>query len=125
MSGQRNTGGGAQGGGGNMSQAAGAGGGGRIPNFPMPTMPAPPLPPEHPVTEQERQVQIQYEQWLYHHQQVLSMQLKYFDTEVTKLRKGKKVRTPSSPERGTRFWFRRLFSVANWTCSILYLVLEQ
>lgn len=53
---------------------------------------APPAPPEHPTTEQERQMQIQYEQWLYGQQQVLTVHLKCFETEVNKLRKVKKVR---------------------------------
>ncbi|CAG7629500.1 unnamed protein product [Allacma fusca] len=62
----------------------------RVASFPMPSLPAPPTPPEHPATEQERQMQIQYEQWLYHQQNILSTQLKYFEGEVNKLRKGKK-----------------------------------
>jgi hypothetical protein len=53
---------------------------------------APPNPPEHPTTEQERQMQIQYEQWIYAQTQVLGLHLKCFETEVTKLRKTKKVR---------------------------------
>jgi len=64
----------------------------RIPNFPpLQSLPPPPNPPEHPATEQERQMQIQYEQWLYSQQQVLTMHLKCYETEVHKLRKIKKV----------------------------------
>lgn len=54
---------------------------------------APPTPPEHPTNEQERQLQIQYEQWLHGQQHVLSVHLKCFETEVNKLRKIKKVKT--------------------------------
>jgi len=75
-------------GGPNMSNQGGAP---RVQNFPMPSIPAPPTPPEHPTTDAERQMQLQYEQWLYHQQHVLSMQLKYFEAEVHKLRKVKKV----------------------------------
>jgi len=54
-------------------------------------IPAPPNPPEHPTTEQERQQQFQYEQWLYRQERVLDMQLKGVEGEVHKLRKQKKV----------------------------------
>ncbi|KAG8236511.1 hypothetical protein J437_LFUL012797 [Ladona fulva] len=56
----------------------------------QPTFTAPPLPPEHPVTEQDRQAQAQYEQWLNQQQQAVNSQLKYYETEVNKLRKAKK-----------------------------------
>jgi hypothetical protein len=65
----------------------------RLPNFPLQSLPPPPNPPEHPATEQERQMQIKYEQWLFSHQQVLAMHLKCFETEVNKIRKTKKVRS--------------------------------
>lgn len=36
-------------------------------------------------------MQLQYEQWLNHQHQVLTQQLKYYETEVQKLRKVRKV----------------------------------
>lgn len=61
-----------------------------VPPFNIPLLPAPPLPPEHIVTEQDRQTQLHYEQWLNHQNQIVSQQLKYYETEVQKLRKIKK-----------------------------------
>lgn len=43
------------------------------------------------MNEQDRQMQLQYEQWLSHQQQILTQQLKYYETEVQKLRKIRKV----------------------------------
>lgn len=54
-------------------------------------LPAPPLPPENIVTEQDKQTQIVYEQWLNHQNNVLTQQLRYYETEVQKLRKLRKV----------------------------------
>jgi histone-lysine N-methyltransferase MLL3 len=64
---------------------------GRVPLFSAPHLPAPPLPPENIMTEQDRQTQIHYEQWLNHQNQIVSSQLKYYETEVSKLRKIRKV----------------------------------
>lgn len=63
----------------------------RIPTFTANLLPAPPLPPEHIVTEQDKQAQMVYEQWLNHQNAALTQQLKYYETEVQKLRKMKKV----------------------------------
>lgn len=63
----------------------------RVPTFNANLLPAPPLPPEHIVTEQDKQVQIVYEQWLNHQNAALTQQLKYYETEVQKLRKLRKV----------------------------------
>lgn len=65
----------------------------RVPSFNASLLPAPPLPPEHIVTEQDRQIQLHYEQWLNHQNAVLTQQLKYYETEVQKLRKIRKVGT--------------------------------
>jgi hypothetical protein len=43
------------------------------------------------MTEQDRQTQIHYEQWLNHQNQIVTSQLKYYETEVSKLRKIRKV----------------------------------
>ncbi|CAH0559006.1 unnamed protein product [Brassicogethes aeneus] len=53
-------------------------------------LPAPPLPPENIVTEQDKQTQLVYEHWLNHQNNVLTQQLKYYETEVQKLRKIRK-----------------------------------
>lgn len=63
----------------------------RVPVFNTALLPAPPLPPEHIVTEQDRQTQVFYEQWLNHQNGILSQQLKFYETEVQKLRKIRKV----------------------------------
>lgn len=54
--------------------------------------PAPPLPPESVVTEQDRIIQNNYEIWLEQQHQTLNAQLKYYETEVNKLRKVRKVK---------------------------------
>lgn len=64
---------------------------GRVPLFNAPHLPTPPLPPENIMTEQDRQTQLHYEQWLNHQNQIVSSQLKYYETEVSKLRKIRKV----------------------------------
>ena len=63
----------------------------RVTTFNIPQLPAPPVPPDNIVTEQDRHVQLQYEQWLNHQHQLLTQQLKYYETEVQKLRKVRKV----------------------------------
>lgn len=63
----------------------------RIPTFTANLLPAPPLPPEHVVTEQDKQAQLVYEQWLKHQSGALNQQLKFYETEVQKLRKMRKV----------------------------------
>lgn len=61
-----------------------------IPMFVANFQAAPPIPPDTIVTEQDRQMQINYEQWLYSHENILNNQRDYYDAEVTKLRKSKK-----------------------------------
>lgn len=63
----------------------------RVQMFNANLMPAPPIPPENIVTEQDKQAQMLYEQWLNHQNNILSQQLQYYDTEVQKLRKSRKV----------------------------------
>lgn len=52
--------------------------------------PPPPVPPENIASEQDRQTQINYENWLNQQNTQLSSQLKYYETEIGKLRKVKK-----------------------------------
>lgn len=52
--------------------------------------PPPQYPPENILTDQDRQIQMVYEQWLNSQNNALSNQLKYYETEVMKLRKAKK-----------------------------------
>ena len=54
--------------------------------------PPPPAPPENIVTEADRQAQVQYETWLRTTNVAVSQQIRYFETEVQKLRKIRKVR---------------------------------
>ncbi|XP_046742436.1 histone-lysine N-methyltransferase 2C-like isoform X3 [Diprion similis] len=72
----------------------------RIATFNIPQLPTPPAPPENIVTEQDRQIKLQYEHWFNHQNQILSQQLKYYETEVQKLRKMKK--SLSSKQRQLR-----------------------
>ncbi|XP_014291793.1 histone-lysine N-methyltransferase 2C isoform X5 [Halyomorpha halys] len=52
--------------------------------------PPPPPPPENIVTEADRQAQVQYETWLRTTGSAVSQQIRYFETEVQKLRKIRK-----------------------------------
>lgn len=61
-----------------------------VPMFVANLQKAPTLPPDSIVTEQDRQMQIQYEQWLNSHENTLTNQRKYYETEVSKLRKSRK-----------------------------------
>ncbi|EAA05242.4 AGAP011192-PA [Anopheles gambiae str. PEST] len=61
-----------------------------IPLFQANLQPQPPQPPETIATEQDRLLQINYENWLNQQNTVLSNQLKYYETEIVKLRKVKK-----------------------------------
>jgi hypothetical protein len=54
------------------------------------------------MTEQDRQTQIHYEQWLNHQNQIVTSQLKYYETEVSKLRKIRKVSLQSLFAVGTQ-----------------------
>lgn len=63
----------------------------RVQMFNANLLPAPQLPPENIITEQDKQTQIVYENWLNHQNNVLTQQLKYYETEVQKLRKSRKV----------------------------------
>lgn len=72
---------------------------GRVPLFSAPHLPAPPLPPENIMTEQDRQTQLHYEGWLNHQNQIVSSQLKYYETEVSKLRKIRKVNCSNTWEK--------------------------
>ncbi|XP_056641929.1 histone-lysine N-methyltransferase 2C-like isoform X3 [Diorhabda sublineata] len=62
----------------------------RVQMFNANLIPAPPLPPENIATDQDKQTQMLYEQWLNHQNNVLSQQLRYYETEVQKLRKTRK-----------------------------------
>lgn len=67
----------------------------QIPTFNANLRPAPRLPPEHIVTEEDKQTQLVYEQWLKHQNVALNQQLKFYDGEVQTLRKIRKVRQTS------------------------------
>lgn len=61
-----------------------------VPLFKANLQSAPTLPPDNIVTDQDRQIQINYEQWLSTQENVLNNQRKYYEAEVTKLRKTRK-----------------------------------
>ncbi|XP_068205977.1 histone-lysine N-methyltransferase 2C-like isoform X15 [Palaemon carinicauda] len=54
------------------------------------TIPPPPQPPDNPHTEADRQTQIQYEQWLTQQHNCIVSQQRYYEAEITKLRKQRK-----------------------------------
>lgn len=62
-----------------------------VPLFIANLTPAPTVPPENIVTEQDRHQQITYETWLNSQNNQLSNQLKYYEEEIGKLRKSRKV----------------------------------
>lgn len=57
---------------------------------PMASIPAPPPPPHEVMNEQDRQQQVQYEQWLIQQNNFIANSQKHLETEVSKLRKMKK-----------------------------------
>lgn len=61
-----------------------------VPLFKANLQAPPPIPPDNIITEQDRQVQIMYEQWLNNQDNMLNNQRKYYDVEISKLRKTKK-----------------------------------
>lgn len=61
-----------------------------VPLFKANLQAAPPLPPDNIVTDQDRQTQMSYEQWMNNHESMLNNQRKYYDVEISKLRKTKK-----------------------------------
>lgn len=68
--------------------------------FVVQRQPAPPQPPDNIVTEQDHQLQINYEQWLKNQDTTFSDQLKYYQNEVVKLRKARK--SLNSRQRGLK-----------------------
>ena len=54
-------------------------------------LPAPSTPPDNPQIEDERRQAARYEQWLVQQESAINQQLKYYETEITKLRKQRKV----------------------------------
>lgn len=61
-----------------------------VPLFVANLQAAPSLPPDNIVSEQDRQAQMLYEKWLSTQENVLNNQRKYYETEVSKLRKTRK-----------------------------------
>ena len=51
----------------------------------------PPLPPDNPQTDEDRQKAARYEHWLSQQEQDINTQLQYYEKEIAKLRKQKKV----------------------------------
>jgi hypothetical protein len=64
----------------------------RQPVPPLQTTPAPPAPPDNPQNEEERRQVHRYEQWLVQQDGAINQQLKYYESEIGKLRKQRKVR---------------------------------
>jgi len=52
----------------------------------------PPLPPDNPQTEEDRVKVQRYEEWLSQQEQNITQQLQYYEKEISRLRKQKKVR---------------------------------
>ena len=66
----------------------------RPPPPPVATTPAPPTPPDNPQNEEERRQVERYEQWMVQQELAINEQLKYYETEITKLRKQRKLVLP-------------------------------
>lgn len=62
-----------------------------MPLFTAQRIAQPSIPPDTVVSDADRQAHLTYEHWLNHENQYLSDQLKYYETEVHKLRKSRKV----------------------------------
>ncbi|XP_054279340.1 histone-lysine N-methyltransferase 2D-like isoform X3 [Macrosteles quadrilineatus] len=62
----------------------------RVPLFNAQVLPSPPPPPDVISTEEDRRAQLTYETWLNNQNQLVTQQLKYYETEVLKLRKIRK-----------------------------------
>ncbi|XP_068631112.1 histone-lysine N-methyltransferase 2C-like isoform X2 [Battus philenor] len=58
--------------------------------FTAPPPPAPPAPPDRPLTEADHHARLLYEQWLDQYNAFAVDQLRYYETEVQKLRKTRK-----------------------------------
>lgn len=78
----------------------------RIPPFNAPVLQPPPVPPDIISTEQDRQTAIEYETWLNNQNVILQKQLKYYETEVQKLRKVRKV--------SIKFFQGTFYSITNY-----------
>ena len=50
-------------------------------------------PPENPQTDEDKAKVVRYEQWLNQHHEEINSHLAYYETEISKLRKQRKVRT--------------------------------
>jgi hypothetical protein len=72
----------------------------RQPVPPLQTTPAPPAPPDNPQNEEERRQVHRYEQWLVQQDGAINQQLKYYESEIGKLRKQRKV----SPHYTTNYF---------------------
>ena len=57
---------------------------------PVLNIPPPPAPPDSPQNEEERRQVARYELWLGQQETAINDQLKYYETEITKLRKQRK-----------------------------------
>ena len=55
-------------------------------------MTPPPQPPDNPQTEEDRQKVMRYEMWLTQQENDINKRLKYYEMEIAKIRKQKKVR---------------------------------
>ena len=51
----------------------------------------PPMPPENPQTEEDRQKEVQYQQWLDQKDQAITQRIKYYEKEISAVRKQRKV----------------------------------
>lgn len=59
--------------------------------------PAPPAPPDRPLTDQDHHARLLYEQWLKQYNAFATDQLRYYEAEVQKLRKIRKVSSSALP----------------------------
>ena len=58
---------------------------------PFVSLPTPPVPPDNPTTDEEKEKLANYEKWLSDQEKGIQTQLQFYETEITKLRKQRKV----------------------------------
>ena len=64
---------------------------------PFVSLPTPPVPPDNPTTDEEKEKLAKYETWLSAQEKGIQTQLQFYETEIAKLRKQRKVSQALKP----------------------------
>jgi hypothetical protein len=86
-------------------------------------MSPPPMPPDNPQTEEDRQKVARYEMWLSQQEDDINKRLKYYELEIAKLRKQRKVRICKTISRLVDDPYNVVLkeTIGLWTCRLLSL----